>query len=113
MIRVLVARVVRNCVVGAVVLCAASALATTELVQAPLEVAGELPAETRAAQGAARVSRLLSKHGCWTGEAPGGAPEPRHAVVTAPGGRPRLVDAGVGFGIWLEGEPGVLHGFCP
>lgn len=112
-IRVLVARVVRSCAVGAAVLCTASALATPELVQAPLEDTQASPAETRATRGAARVSRLLTKHGCWSGEAPEGAARPGHAVVTVPGVRPRLVDAAVGFGIWLEGEPGVLHGFCP
>lgn len=114
MIRALAVRVVRSCAVGAAVLCAASALATPELVvQAPLERTEGAPAETRAGRAVARVSGLLTTHGCWSGEAPEGAPEPGHAVVTVPGGRPRLVEAAVGFGIWLEGEPGVLHGFCP
>ena len=110
-IRVLVVRVVLSCAVGAAVLVASSLLATPALVQAP---AGTAPAPgTRSAQGADRVAALLVEHRCWSGEAPAGAPEPMHAVVTAPGARPRLVDASIGYGIWLDGDPGVLHGLCP
>jgi hypothetical protein len=71
------------------------------------------PVATRSAQEADRVESLLRRHDCWSGAAPTGAPEPDHAVVTLPDQRPRLVAADVGFGIWLAGDPGVLHGFCP
>lgn len=60
-----------------------------------------------------RAERLVGRHDCWTGAAPAGAPVPSHAVVTRPGRRAQLVDADVGFGIWLDGDPGVLHAFCP
>lgn len=59
-----------------------------------------------------RVVRLISGHDCWTGTAPEGV-IPGHAVVTTPGRRARVVDADVGFAIWLDGAPGVLHAFCP
>jgi hypothetical protein len=62
--------------------------------------------------GLDRVTHLIEKHHCWTGEAPADAPIPGHAVVTLPGGRPRLMPADVGFGIWLYREPGVVHAFC-
>jgi hypothetical protein len=55
----------------------------------------------------------MEGHGCWSDAAPAGAPDPQHAVVTLPGESPRVVPADVGFGIWLEGKPGTLHGFCP
>jgi len=61
---------------------------------------------------AAAVGKLLRRHGCWTGQAPAGV-TPTHAVVTLPGAEPALVAAEVGFGIWLDGDPGVVHGFCP
>lgn len=104
-----------GCAVGAGVLLVASQTATPAVVQAP---AGDAPAHppataTGAERRAARVSALLVEHRCWTDGAPAGAPAPGHAVVTRPGGSPRLVAEEVGFGIWLEGEPGVLHGFCP
>ena len=111
-IRTLVVRVVVSCAVGATALVASSVLGTPALVQAPSVSPGPTTG-TRSAQGADRVSSLLARHHCWTGEAPAGAPDPGHAVVTIHGGRPHLVDAAVGFGIWLEGDPGVLHGFCP
>ena len=69
-------------------------------------------AQRRAARRSAVTSRLLEDNHCWVGRAPDGA-APTHAVVTLPGSEPALVAAEVGFGIWLEGEPGVLHGFCP
>lgn len=112
MIRALVVRVLVGCLVGAAVLVASATLATPALVQAPAVSTGPTTGP-RSAQGADRVSSLLARHHCWTGEAPAGAPDPGHAVVTVHGGRPRLVDAAVGFGIWLDGDPGVLHGFCP
>ena len=59
-----------------------------------------------------RVSLLVDRNACWTAVAPAGA-EPTRAVVTLPGERPRVVRAATGFRIWLEGEPGVVHAFCP
>jgi hypothetical protein len=61
---------------------------------------------------AARTSRLFRRNGCWNGEAPAGA-VPTHALVTLPGKQPALVTADVGYGIWLDGDAGQLHGFCP
>lgn len=61
---------------------------------------------------AAHTQELLTDHGCWSGQAPAGA-VPGHAVVTLPGAEPTLVPADVGYGIWLDGDPGELHGFCP
>jgi hypothetical protein len=69
-------------------------------------------AQAKRAERAAAVLRLLRANGCWSGAAPAGT-TPTHAVVTLPGHRAALVDADVGFGIWLEGDPGELHGFCP
>ncbi len=63
--------------------------------------------------GLDRVTHLIHQHHCWSGEAPKEAPIPGHAVVTLPGGRPRVMSADVGFGIWLYREPGVVHAFCP
>jgi hypothetical protein len=60
-----------------------------------------------------RAERLLAEYACWTGEIPAGRAAPTHAVVTLPGERAELVDADTGFAIWLDGAPGVLHGFCP
>ena len=68
--------------------------------------------QARAAARAARTMRLFRRHGCWTGDAAAGA-VPTHALVTLPGKQPALVEADVGFGIWLDGDPGVLHAFCP
>ena len=58
------------------------------------------------------VEDLVADHACWSGAAPAGA-VPGHAVVTLPGRRPALVPADLGFAIWLDGRPGVLHAFCP
>jgi hypothetical protein len=72
-------------------------------------------AEARQAAKAARTartSRLFRHHGCWNGEAPAGV-VPTHALVTLPGEQPALVAADVGYGIWLDGDTGQLHGFCP
>ena len=72
-----------------------------------------LTAAQRAEQRrAAAVGRLVHRNRCWTGQAHAGV-IPTHAVVTLPGAEPALVPADVGFGIWLDGDPGVLHGFCP
>lgn len=59
------------------------------------------------------VSELITDHQCWTGAAPDPDVIPGHAVVTLPGAFPELVPSAVGFGIWLEGDPGTLHAFCP
>lgn len=61
-----------------------------------------------------RSDRLFEKHDCWNGEAPKdvGPFGPGHAVVTLPGHKAQYVSADVGYGIWLEGKPGTLHGFC-
>lgn len=81
---------------------------------APDLAASPAPSETRAARAAVRVERMLQEHRCWSGAAPAGAPEPRHALITPPGDQqPGLVSANVGFAIWLQGKPGTLHGFCP
>jgi hypothetical protein len=58
-----------------------------------------------------RVERLMERHSCWSGEGPPGV-IPGRAIVSAPGGRAEVVPADVGFGIWLDGEPGSLHAFC-
>ena len=60
----------------------------------------------------ALVVKLFQKHRCWKGEAPAGI-VPAHALVTLPGQPPAVVAADVGYGIWLDGDPGELHGFCP
>ena len=62
--------------------------------------------------GLDRVQRLIERHQCWTGEQPADVEQPGHAVVTLPGGRPQIMHADVGYGIWLYHEPGVLHAFC-
>src|SRR5262245_43571178 len=64
-------------------------------------------------QKKSRAERLLAEYACWSGQVPAGQAAPTHAVVTLPGERAELVDAEVGFAIWLDGAPGVLHGFCP
>ncbi len=63
--------------------------------------------------GLDRVTHLIHQHHCWSGATPKETPIPGHAVVTLPGGRPRVMSADVGFGIWLYREPGVVHAFCP
>jgi hypothetical protein len=64
------------------------------------------------AEKLSRAERLLAEYGCWTDETEG-RPVPTHAVVSLPGERAALVDAGTGYAIWLEGAPGRLYGFCP
>jgi hypothetical protein len=59
-----------------------------------------------------RVGELIAKRDCWTGRAPENT-IPGHAIVTLPGTEPAMVKADVGFGIWLDGDPGTLHAFCP
>jgi len=113
-IRRAAARVAANCAAAGAALVACSLMATPALVTAPADGSDPTAAtDTRAAPEAARVSGLLERHGCWSDAAPAGAPEPGHAVVTLPGGAPRVVPADVGFAIWLEGKRGTLHGFCP
>lgn len=58
-----------------------------------------------------RVERLMRKHDCWVDAAPAGVAVSR-SVVTLPGERAMVRSARVGFGIWLEGDPGVVHAFC-
>ena len=113
MIRSLVVRTLVCCALGAAVLVGVSLAATPALVQAPAAGADEGGSDTRADRRAARVSHLLAEHLCWTGAAPAGSASPTRAVVTLPGRRPALVAAEVGYGIWLDGDPGVVHGFCP
>lgn len=54
---------------------------------------------------------LIATHGCW---ASGGPDDviPGHAVADV-GNGPELVTSDVGFGIWLDGDPGQLFAFCP
>ena len=77
-----------------------------------VDPAAQSRAKARLAEKAARTVQLFSRDGCWNGEAPTGA-VPTHALVTLPGRQPTLVAADVGYGIWLDGDPGQLHGFCP
>jgi hypothetical protein len=59
------------------------------------------------------VQRLMDEAGCWTSATATDAHVmPGSALVTLPGGDPELVDPDIGFAIWLEGRPGVLHAFC-
>lgn len=60
-----------------------------------------------------RIEMLFNRHRCWSGSAPESSPIPSRAIVTLPGQPPKAVPADVGFGIWLDGDPGTLHGFCP
>lgn len=85
-------------------------LAGSASLTGPLESEPPPPVEA-AATPAQRVVSLMEANGCWSGAAPEGV-SPTKAVVTLPGQRPRLVAADVGFGIWLEHDPGILHGFC-
>jgi hypothetical protein len=64
------------------------------------------------AKAQALLVKLFQEKGCWNGEAPPGV-VPTHALVTLPGAEPALVAADVGYSIWLEGDPGELHAFCP
>lgn len=90
-------------------LSAAAALLALQLIPAP----GVLGSTTSAPeQEVSRAERLVVRHDCWTGAAPEGV-EPTHAVISRPGGTARRVAARVGFGIWLDGDPGLIHGFCP
>lgn len=115
MIRSVVARTLVCCALGGAVLAGVSLVATPAVVRAPAGGAdvdaGTHP--TRAERRAARVAELLAAHGCWSGRAPAGAPAPTRAVVSGPGGGLALVAADVGLGIWLDGDPGVVHEFCP
>lgn len=58
-----------------------------------------------------RVEQLVESHHCWTGAGPEGV-EPTKAVVTLPGQKAQVRSADLGFKIWLEGKPGVVHAFC-
>jgi hypothetical protein len=71
----------------------------------------ETPASVTEPAAPSRVERLMERHSCWSGEGPPGV-IPGRAIVSAPGGRAEVVPADVGFGIWMDGDPGMLHGFC-
>lgn len=117
MIRALVARTLVCCALAAAALVGVSLAATPALVQDPAGGTGddvdEAAQPTRTERRAARVADLVAAHRCWTGAAPAGAPAPTRAVVSLPGRGPALVGAEVGYGVWLDGDAGVVHGFCP
>lgn len=75
-----------------------------------VEAAPQSPSVTD--PGPSRVELLIARHECWAGEAPSDV-IPGHAIVTLPGGRPRVMLSDVGFGIWLDHNPGTVHAFCP
>jgi hypothetical protein len=61
------------------------------------------------------VGDLVRRDRCWSGDAPAdmAGRVPGHALVRLPhDDAPRLVDSSVGFGIWLDGDPGHLYAFC-
>lgn len=77
--------------------------------------------DRRTAATEQRVTRLVAKHDCWTGEAPEGV-IPERAVVSLPRKQPAVVKSDVGFDIWLgpdstpnsgDERPGTVHAFCP
>jgi hypothetical protein len=112
-IRYVLVRVVLGCTASGLALVAVS-LTSARVLDVPSPGAEEVVVtDPRSAQAADRVARLLALHDCWSASAPADAPIPDHAVVTLPDQRPRLVAADVGYGIWLDGDAGVLHGFCP
>jgi hypothetical protein len=89
--------------------------ATTSASVDPAQLAAEARAQARLARkakAAAAMAKLFADNGCWEGEAPADV-TPTHALVTLPGELPTLVSADVGYGIWLDGDAGQLHGFCP
>lgn len=59
------------------------------------------------------IKALNVEHDCYTGQNPTPGVDPRYAVVTLPGEDPALLPSTVGFGIWLNGDPGQHHSFCP
>jgi hypothetical protein len=99
-------RTVQLSVRRAVVVTAGTVLAVTA---APAH--GLLDTSGTHGQHLTRADRIVATHDCWSGAAPAGV-EPTHAVVTLPGQVARRVPAGVGYGIWLDHDPGVLHAFC-
>ena len=58
-----------------------------------------------------RAELLMADNDCWTGSGPEGV-IPGHAVVDI-GNGPEVHPSEVGFGIWLDGDPGTLFAFCP
>lgn len=89
---------------------AAAALASWAVVAGLAPVAGEVAAPQVEPD---RVTVLVERHGCWSGTAPLGAPEPTRAVVTPVHGRAHVVPAERGYAIWLGDAAGTLHAFCP
>lgn len=59
----------------------------------------------------AQAATLLAEHDCWTSNGPAGV-IPGHAVYTLPGRGTAYGPASVGFAIWQDDKPGILHGFC-
>lgn len=55
--------------------------------------------------------QLFVDHECWVDDGLT-HPMPAGALATLPGEEPRIHAAEVGYGIWLEGDPGQLHAFC-
>jgi len=58
-----------------------------------------------------RAAAIMAEHDCWRSQGPEGV-IPGSAVVALPGRDAAWVSADVGFGIYLDGDPGVLYGFC-
>lgn len=90
---------------------AAFATAGAVLAMSVTPAHGVLDTSGTHAQQPTRAERIVERHDCWSGAAPAGV-EPTHAVVTLPGQVARRVPADVGYGIWLDHDPGVLHAFC-
>ena len=89
---------------------ASVALASWALVAGFAPVTGDVVAPATPPD---RVTVLVERHGCWSGTAPLGAPDPTRAIVTLKGERARVVEATVGYEIWLGDRRGTLHAFCP
>ena len=70
------------------------------------------PVQEQSPAQPSQAERLIERHGCWVGDAPADV-IPGHAIVSLPGEGARRVASDVGFGIWLDGDPGKLWAFCP
>jgi hypothetical protein len=93
----------------------AGVLAGAYLALATTGTAAELdtPNLPEPAAPAERLERIIDRHDCYTGEAPDPNMIPEFAIVSTAKRGPHLVPSAVGFGIWLDGDPGTLHAFCP